>query len=66
MGYTHGYTFRMLDHRSADRANDDSAAPREPVDPDLRPLLDHLARLLAEEFHETSGHTTERPPTREV
>jgi hypothetical protein len=56
----------MLDHRSADRANDDSAAPREPVDPDLRPLLDHLARLLAEEFHETSGHTTERPPTREV
>jgi len=56
----------MLDHRSADRANDDSAARREPVDPDLRPLLDHLARLLAEEFRARSEHTTPRSATREA
>lgn len=49
-GYTHGYLLVMLDHRKADRSTVEAAMNRQLVDDNLRPLLDLVARLLAEEF----------------
>lgn len=53
----------MLDHRIADRATAPLGTSRELVDADLRPLLDHLARLLAEEFRAKSALAPEPAAT---
>jgi len=53
----------MLDHRIADRATAPPGTSRDLVDADLRPLLDHLARLLAEEFRAKSAPAPQRTAT---
>lgn len=45
----------MLEHRIVDGATAPAETSRGLVDADLRPLLDHLARLLAEEFRAKSA-----------
>ena len=53
----------MVDHCIADRATAPPGTSREFVDADLRPLLDHLARLLAEEFRAKSALAPEAAAT---
>lgn len=53
----------MLDHRKSDRATAEAAPDRQLVDDNLRPLLDLVARLLAEEFRASTAPAPERTAT---
>jgi hypothetical protein len=58
-----GILWVMLDPRNADRATAESAPPRELAIDNLPPLLDLVARLLAEEFCASTAPAPERTAT---
>lgn len=63
LGYTHGYCPVMLDLRNTDRAAADAGPHRALANDHLRPLLDLVARILAEEFCARTAPAPERTAT---
>jgi len=58
-----GIFLDMLDHRKADRATVEAAPDRQLADDNLRPLLDLVARLLAEEFRASTAPAPDETAT---